>query len=156
MTIPSIDNRGLLPPGIYQAGWNDVYYRFGFTFDRFMLIRNAHDFSVQELAVFQDAQLFLAGSMISDNAHPEDIEMTIKINIHTLSPSLFSRYLIISSAHDRLLLVSSLDFYFSINLPGLNDFISFFQYAGKKNGIVRNINIKDKRGIIEVTQWMHE
>lgn len=156
MTIPPIDNRGLLPPGIYQAGWNDVYYRFGFTFDRFMLIRNAHDFSVQELAVFQDAQLFLAGSMISDNAHPEDIEMTIKIDIHTLSHSLFSRYLTISSAHDRLLLASSIDFYFSTNVPGLNNFVAFFQYAGKKSEIVRDINIKDKRGIIEVTQWMHE
>lgn len=153
--IPPFDERGLLPPGVHTATWTDAAVFFDGDARRMGLIANARAFALGEVApLFPLCPLYLAGSTFSDKPYPGDIEACITVPMDQLlinNGFAFAHGL--QSRHDDIKARYEVDFYVSFGMPGAPDFSVFFQYVGEKTAAMKHLAEKDKRGIIEVTQW---
>ncbi|WP_155774277.1 DUF6932 family protein [Burkholderia pseudomultivorans] len=155
--IPPFDMRGLLPAGIHSATWAEVSSYFVHDVRRTTLLSNAREFALTHLRPqFPMCPLFLAGSTFSDKPYPNDIEACLTIKRAELQlPDGWQKAFNLSGQHDSIKARYEVDFYLSIEQPGANDFSQFFQYVGDKTAAIKHLQAKDKRGIIEVTQWIH-
>lgn len=123
---------------------------------RIKLIENARSFALTTLAPnFAASPLFLAGSTFSDKPYPGDIEMTISVGMSALTPLLMSEIARLRISHDDIKRLHEVDFYVSLDVPGMPNFSEFFQYVGDKTAAIKHLHSKDKRGIIEVSKWIH-
>lgn len=152
--IPALDDRGLLPEGVHSGTWNDIHASFATNEHRVNLINNAKRFSVGSLSPLFPSQLYLAGSTFSDKPHPPDIEATIKVDPLMLTADQALLVMQLQAAHFDIKAATKVDFYVTLNHPGQNDFSQFFQYIGEKTAAAKGLNEKDKRGLVEVEQWM--
>ncbi len=153
MPIPPLDNRGLLPEGIYNANFAEIMQIFCFNHHRDMLWQQVmNGVLIEKIPVSLDYPLFLAGSFLSDKPNPGDIEMTVQINATNLvfpdTPHLFA--LCAEDERHRLKKGYRLDFYPYYAQMG-NDFSLFFQYVGDKTATLKGLAAQDKRGIVRVT-----
>lgn len=154
--IPPLDERGLLPVGIHQASWTELFDHFANDARRISLLSKAKTFALAELAPqLPMCRLILAGSTFSDKPNPGDIESTIIVSLNGLEPSKFVTAILLQARHDEIKELHEVDFYVSLDAPGANDFSQFFQYVGEKTAAVKHLEPKDKRGIVEVMQWIH-
>jgi len=151
--IPSLDNRGLLPPGIHLGTWKQVETAFATDPRRQSLIGNAKSFSLSTINSLYPSPLFLAGSTFSDKGYPNDIEATIKIDPNGLNKAQLVTLFQLQSMHSFIKNNMEIDFYVTIDKPGANDFSVFFQYVGEKTAIAKNLQPKDMRGVVEVDKW---
>ncbi|MFM0506660.1 hypothetical protein P0D80_03580 [Paraburkholderia sp. RL17-373-BIF-A] len=121
------------------------------------LIANARAFALAELApLFPTCPLYLAGSTFSDKPYPGDIEACITVSLPELQQQNgLVNALGLQVRHDSIKAQYEVDFYVSFGMPGAPDFSAFFQYVGEKTATMKHLAEKDKRGIIEVTQWTH-
>jgi hypothetical protein len=99
-----------------------------------------------------NAPTFIAGSYLSDKLLPNDIEITIELDLDFLtSQKLVAEKLIeLQKKHDWLKSKYRIDFYITFKLSGYNDFTQFFQYVGATTANAKGLDVKDKRGIIRV------
>lgn len=152
--IPSLDQRGLLPAGVHKGTWNEIESAFATDQRRQLLISNAKSFSLGHLSPLHPSPLYLAGSTFSDKVRPSDIEATIKIDPAQLSHQQLVLMLQLHSNHDAIKQATEIDFYVTLDTPGANDFSTFFQYVGEKTAAAKNLQPKDKRGVVEVETWL--
>ncbi len=75
--IPPIDARGLLPPGIHKADFDDLILRFGTTPLRRRMISDLRRWAALELPAEVVDSLLIAGSFVSEKSSPEDIDVSI-------------------------------------------------------------------------------
>lgn len=151
MPIPPLDKRGLLPEGIHDASIDEIRTRFAIStyrtalFDDFVRFMNIE---VESL----DAPIFMAGSYLSDKPLPNDIEITIEVNLELFCSQAGQKIIQLGSGdnHNRLKMQYRVDYYPSLKMPGMNDFTLFFQYVGEKTAHAKGIDTNDKRGIIRV------
>lgn len=154
--IPALDNRGLLPPGIHRATWAEVLDYFDGDVRRTSLLTRSRSFAQVELARdFGACPLLLAGSVFSDLPRPDDIESAIMVRVADLTTSTFRAALRLQGQHDNFKERLEIDFYVSLDIPGAEDFSEYFQYVGEKTAAIKHLAPKDKRGIVEVAQWIH-
>jgi hypothetical protein len=152
--IPPLDNRGLLPDGIHSGTWQQIEQAFSTDARREQLIANAKNFSLGVLSLLNPSPLYLAGSTFSDLPRPNDIEATIKCDPNKLDAAQLRLMLQLSSQHSQIKNATEVDFYVTLDVPGQNDFTEFFRYVGEKTAMKKNLKPKDKRGVVEVDQWM--
>ena len=152
--IPPLDHRGLLPAGVHLGTWKEIKAAFGTDPRREDLIGNAEKLSSTTLAQLHPSPLFLAGSTFSDKGRPNDIEATIKVDPKKLSQAQLVAVLQLQGMHDIIKNAMEVDFYVTIEQPGANDFSLFFQYVGEKTALAKNLQPKDKRGVVEVETWL--
>lgn len=152
--IPPLDDRGLLPKGIHSGTWKNIESAFSVDQRRELLISNAKDFSMGPLSLLHPSPLYLAGSTFSDKIRPGDIEATIKIDPSQLSQQQLMLAFQLQSSHDAIKQATEIDFYVTLDTPGANDFSQFFQYVGEKTAAAKNLQPKDKRGVVEVETWL--
>jgi len=152
--IPPLDHRGLLPAGVHSGTWQEVETAFATDQRRTDLIGNAKKFSTTTLAQLHPSPLFLAGSTFSDKGRPKDIEATIKVDPLKLNHAQLVAVFQLQGMHDIIKNATEVDFYVTIDQPGANDFSLFFQYVGEKTALAKNLQPKDKRGVVEVEKWL--
>lgn len=154
--IPPFDHRGLLPPGKHLASWSEIFAYFSGDARRYYLVDNARTFALNDLAPkFSTGPLYLAGSTFSDKASPGDIEMTMPLFVHQMTPTSMADAISFRANHDAIKAKYEVDFYLYLDMPGAPDFSEFFQYVGDKTAALKHLQSKDKRGIVEVSQWIH-
>ncbi|GJH05007.1 DUF6932 family protein [Paraburkholderia terrae] len=155
--IPPLDYRGLLPSGIHSAKWLELLAYFEADVRRTKLLTRAREFALAELKpALPECALFLAGSTFSDKPNPGDIEGFLVVPMSVLADgSSAQAAAVLQADHDRIKAQYEVDFYISWGLPGAPDFTAFFQYVGEKSAAMKHLQIKDKRGIIEVQEWIH-
>ncbi|ESS71940.1 hypothetical protein MGMO_83c00130 [Methyloglobulus morosus KoM1] len=151
MTLPPLDNRGLLPEGIHEADRQEIENVFCVSLYRQKLFEELIRFFQTEIQV-AGIEIFLAGSFFSDKAMPNDIEVTIPLNANKLIDPTIKHIIDLgnSQEHERLKKTYRVDFYITIELAGHNDFRQFFQYVGEKTANVKGLNSRDKRGIVKL------
>lgn len=151
MPIPPLDRRGLLPEGIHEASIDDIRTCFATSDYRIALFEGFLLFMRNEVGSV-NAPTFMAGSYLSDKLLPNDIEITIELDLDFLtSQKLVAEKLIeLQKKHDHLKSKYRIDFYITFKLSGYNDFTQFFQYVGEKTANAKGLDVKDKRGIIRV------
>lgn len=152
--IPELDDRGLLPAGIHSGTWKEIEAIFQKDHRRQKLINSARNFSSETLNPLHPAPLYLAGSTFSDKPTPGDIEATIKVDPYQLSHEQLKLMIALQTSHDQIKDATEIDFYVTLDVPGNNDFSQFFQYVGEKTATLKNLEPKDKRGIVEVKTWL--
>lgn len=154
--IPALDVRGLLPSGIHSGTWQEVEAGFGFNLHRKDLIASAKSFSFNALKPLHPSPLYLAGSTFSDKDLPPDIEATIRIDPTNLTAdqALLALQLQLQTTHDDIKKMTKVDFYVTLSVLGAPDFSQFFQYVGEKTALIKGLHEKDKRGVVEVSQWL--
>lgn len=152
--IPELDNRGLLAAGVHSGTWSEIEAVFGVDTRRMKLLSSAKSFACSKLDALYPAPLFLAGSTFSDKRHPSDIEATLKVSPKNLTHSQLVLMIDLQSSHFEIKEQTEVDFYVTLDVPGKNDFSEFFQYVGEKTAIAKNLQPKDKRGVVEVDSWL--
>jgi hypothetical protein len=156
--IPALDHRGLLPHGIHIATIDEIRAVFCFNAIREQRLESFLNFlRIELIPLGNGLDLYAAGSYLTDKPDPGDIDCTIEIpanDIHNRIP-LLNLFNDGRSQHDRGRLWNEyrVDAYPTLNFPGSNDFRDFFQYVGEKTATLKNLNEKDRKGIIKVESW---
>lgn len=150
--IPNLDARGLLPPGIHVATWQDLAAWSTSTSQRLQLFENLMQFVQVELQAWgQGLTLDVGGSFLSDKAEPPDLDATLRIPLDRVAE--FNHQLLAIGdmvAHVRIKDAYSLDFY--VTIVGLgNDFSAYLQYVGEKTAAAKYLQPQDRRGIARIT-----
>lgn len=154
--IPTLDPRGLLPPGEHTATWEEVRAAFCTNTRREILLNSVRQFVAIELAVVPgDLRLVIGGSFLTDKDDPSDIEMTVYLEVTQETLEALGQVFKLGDKtfHGYAKSQYEVDFYLSYKMPGCNDFGAFFQYVGPKTASVKQLDPREKRGIIEVVQW---
>lgn len=156
--IPPLDQRGLLPHGVHTSTLAEVEARFATNGVRELRLAELRRFIATELRPIGDGlELFAGGSYFSDKVDPGDIDCTIEIPAAYIN----DRLPLIALFNDgrsrtdkgRIWHEYRVEIYPTLVFPGHNDFKDFFQYVGEKTAALKNLNAKDRRGIIKVESW---
>jgi hypothetical protein len=157
--LPPIDHRGLLPPGVHVATLAEIDQLFATNPRRQHLLAELRRFIHERLLPSgAGLELFVCGSYFSDKADPGDIDCTVPVQI----ADVMNRLPVLALMNDGRSPTDkgatwknySVDFFVSLSgLPGMNDFVAFFQYVGIKTASLKNLNEKESRGIVKVEQW---
>jgi hypothetical protein len=152
VALPSLDHRGLLPKGEHACSFRDIEQIFLHTSQRSDLYCDVRRFIDGPLkGSGSGLRLFLGGSFFSDKPQPEDIEATVYLP--AMPPDRFAAVMGLYAMHDQHKIDYKVDFYPSIQMPGQNDFVKFFQYVGPKTASAKGIDERAARGVVEVIQW---
>lgn len=156
--IPPLDHRGLLPQGIHSATMDEIEGAFSTNYVRAQRLDSFRRFLLAEMAPCGGGlDLFIAGSYVTDKPDPGDIDCTIEIPALEIN----NRLPLINLFNDgrsksckgRIWEAYRVDAFPTLIFPGANDFRDFFQYVGEKTAKLKNLNEKDRRGIIKVESW---
>ena len=71
--IPVFNRRGVLPPGIHAADWNEFIQRFGGTARRRLLLTGLKD-ALQALSLAGCRLVYIDGSFVSEKQEPADYD----------------------------------------------------------------------------------
>ena len=151
-----LDQRGFLPEGVHNKDWR---WTESLVLDewRKTLIERAKEFCQQEFQVFQDieTELYLAGSFFSDKTHPQDIEILLHLPNDISNYNHYKKLASINTLHDKIEDDLNLDVWITTPSNTRKDFRKFFQYIGEKSAQAKDLNAKDKRGIVRIMKWHH-
>lgn len=78
MPIPEHNDDGLLPPGEWEASWDEIEKRFGTNFRRREIIAGLRHVADQ-LRAHGVKRLWLDGSFTSDKLRPNDVDVVYEI-----------------------------------------------------------------------------
>lgn len=150
MTLPGLDDRGLLPPGEHVCSIEQLEASFARSTQRRAQLWNSFKtFIATELMPWADGMdLVIGGSFLSDKAQPDDIDATLRVPL-SAPHGVLSRAVTTFgglAAHARIYGQYRVDFY--VTIVGLgNDFGVFFQYVGEKTAAQMNLYKSDLRGV---------
>ncbi len=82
--IPDYDRRGLLPPGIHDAKWDEVATRFGGTTHRIEQLRGLR-LALEHLGEAGCERVYLDGSFVTDKGVPNDYDVCWEMGGVTIS-----------------------------------------------------------------------
>lgn len=157
--IPALDARGLLPPGKSDTDWAELALRFATSTLRLSRLKELHRFIDAELmALGAGLDFYVAGSYLSDKVSPGDIDCTIVIPTHEINAripliNLFDDGRVPGLNKGRIWNEYGVEIFPTLVFPGYPDFLEFFQYVGEKTALAKNLQVKDKRGILRITSW---
>lgn len=157
MSIPALDERGLLPAGIHQGSWAEIERVFATSAHRAKLLHSAKAFICRPGEFWQAADgldLWIGGSFVTDKPTPSDIECTVALT--KVSVPLRGQLLALALCRrEDIKRDYGVDLVPTLEIAGHNDLRDFFQYVGPKTAAEKGLKVKDKRGIVQVNQWMN-
>ncbi|MCF5548850.1 MULTISPECIES: DUF6932 family protein [Pseudomonas] len=152
MALPTLDHRGLLPIGEHICRFAEIEQMFLHSTHRASLYSSVRGFIDGPLkSRGQGLRLFLGGSFFSDKQQPEDIEATVYLPV--VPPDRFAAVMELFALRDQFKRKHRVDFFPSIQMPGQNDFVRFFQYVGPKTASAKGLDERAGRGVVEVVEW---
>lgn len=158
MALPPLDQRGLLPPGIHDCTWREIEVCFCTSHYRENLYNRVRQGIREEVIPKSpdNLEFCIAGSFLSDKESPADIEVTVAVTRDDIinNPTCIDIFKLGSrEERARLKAKYKLDFIVSAPFTGHNDLRLYFQYVGDKTAASKNLDPKDKRGIVRVRSW---
>lgn len=73
MTIPSFNEHGYLPPGVYEVSWMEMMQRFG-TNQRRLQLMTGLAAALRKLAKAGCRRVIIGGSFVTDKEEPNDFD----------------------------------------------------------------------------------
>lgn len=147
MPIPNFDTNGLLPNGVYDCSLEDISTHFTWNQHRVALYGNFLTFLQKELRPHFPDPVFFDGSFVTDKEVPEDTDVVL--DLRNAPDARKWQGLVFMQQHQQRL-KADYSVHFWINLPGNNDFSSFFQYIGAKTARLKGLQPKHQKGILRV------
>ena len=77
MAIPTLQEDGYLPPGLYLATLDEMWERFGCTSERRRMLFNRLQTFVTLAQHVEALRMFVNGSYVTAKANPEDVDVVI-------------------------------------------------------------------------------
>lgn len=150
MSIPKLDEHGLLPRGIHDCTLMEIGSLFVGNSHRRNLLEKLTNCIYNEIRPLFDEPIYINGSFVTDKEHPDDIDVVL--DLRDASDGKKLKGLEFMSKHQSRLL-HEYRIHFFINLPSIaNDFADFFQYVGVKTARFKGLNPKHLKGILRVVQ----
>ncbi len=147
MAIPKLQSDGLLPSGIHSCSLDEVKSAFAWNPHRGNLYEKFLNFFWKEIRPHFPDPIYFDGSFVTDKEHPDDTDVVLDL---TAAPNdrkwLGLQYL--QQHQERIM--DEYRVHFWVNLPGQNDFSSFFQYVGVKTARTKGLNPRHLKGILRV------
>ncbi len=150
MPIPELNQYGLLPPGEHECTLDEAHERFGQTAARHKLWENLDAVLCEMRAANLSGTVYINGSFVTDKPAPADVEITLDVRKEDIEKQGLA-YMFYHRNHARLKHERCIDWY--PTLPASNDFISFFQYIGRKTALAKGLSQRATKGILKVTVW---
>lgn len=158
--LPALDNRGLLPEGVHAAGMADLEAMFAMNALRTHLLSEFRRFLRDHLIRMGGGlELYMCGSYLTDKVAPGDIDCTIEIPIADVSAHAPLLQLLddgrSNAAKGWIWDNYHVDVWPTLTgIPGVPNFLAFFQYVGLKSAAIKSLAQTDKRGVVRVEQWI--
>uniref|UniRef100_E6PP52 Uncharacterized protein n=1 Tax=mine drainage metagenome TaxID=410659 RepID=E6PP52_9ZZZZ len=147
--IPALDDRTLLPPGVWDCTLVEVQDQFCWNAHRQHLWRLFLRFlAVEIVPMHLGCPLYIDGSFTRAKVLPDDIDVVVDLagidDVRALSLGLALRL-----RHDAIKTAYHVDVW--ARHPMLpHDFAAYFQYAGDKCAAELNLQPRDPKGILRV------
>ncbi|HVZ55783.1 MAG TPA: hypothetical protein VG870_03910 [Chitinophagaceae bacterium] len=141
----------LLPPGIHDASWSDIYQRYGLTPWRIELLDGLKN-GLDHLFTLGCPQVFLDGSFVTAKPKPNDYEVVWDPRF--VDPYKIDPVFLDFSTGTKSQKAKYMGEYFPSTYVEANSgrpFIEFFQTdtdSGQRKGIIRVLNFLSKGGAI--------
>lgn len=147
MPVPKFNKYGLLPAGIHICTLGEIQEIFCWNIQRQAIWNGLIEFLRYLKSMDLAYPVYLDGGFSTDKDYPEDIDLAHDVTAamgynQYRSAKLFMQH--------RNSIKQSYHVDFCTNLPGNNDFASFFQYAGPKTALIKGLNKKTPKGILRV------
>jgi len=146
MPIPDFDKYGLLPAGVHDCMLADVQSQLCWNSHRVTLCQLFQAFLV-ELRQHINQPILLDGSFVTDKEFPDDTDVVLDL-VNAPEAVMWMGLGFMVSHQSRIL--SQYRVHFWVTLPGLKDFIQYFQYLGVKSATSKGLNSKHRKGILRV------
>lgn len=148
MTIPALDQQGLLPVGTHDCSLDEIELSFCWNIQRRKLFDRLRDFLTQIWAPLGiQAPLWVDGSFTRRKEVPEDIDVVADVS--HLDTQAVAPVIYLFFERERLKNEYQVDFW--VKHPLLpNDLTQFFCYAGTKAAAELGIDSKQIKGILRI------
>lgn len=153
--IPKFDNRGLLPEGVHLCTLAELRVWASSVPDahhRLALLDRFESFLKDVIAPIASGwPIVIDGSFVTDKKKPNDIDFALDLRDCRDEKILGCAYIALMIGHQSNMATYLVDGY--PILPCNNDFQAFFCYIGQKTAQVKNLDKKDRKGILRIEQW---
>ena len=147
MSIPDLDEHGLLPVGIHDCSVEEMKARFGWNEHRQQMICSFVQFLTSEIRNVFDHPVYADGSFVTDKEHPNDIDVVLDIrDADDAQQSLGLEFW--SERQACIRNRYHVDFW--INLQDKNDFAAFFQYIRTETAKFKGLDHRHRKGILRI------
>lgn len=147
MPIPNLDMHGLLPHGVHRCSLGEIGARFTWNQHRALLFSRFINFLSNELRPKFPDPFFFDGSFVTDKETPEDTDVVLDL-CNAPDARKWQGFEYMRNHQSRIMTDYSVHFW--VNLPGNNDFSSFFQYVGVKTAYMKGLQPSHKKGILRI------
>ena len=151
MSIPALDDHGLLPAGIHDCSVEEMRASFGWNEHRQELIRRFTCFLSNEICGVFDCPVYADGSFVTDKKCPNDIDVVLELQ--GASDGERWRGLVFMQEHqERIRGQYRVDFWINFRDANLhtNDFVAFFQYVEPKAAKFKGLESRHSKGILRI------
>ena len=147
MSIPDLDEHGLLPVGIHDCSVEELRAMFGWNEHRQRLIFCFAQFLMLEVRNMFDQPVYADGSFVTDKEHPNDIDVVL--DLRDADDAKQSQGLEFWSEHQVCIKCRyHVDFW--INLPDRGDFADYFQYIRTETARFKGLDHRHRKGILRI------
>jgi len=147
MSIPQLQQNGLLPSGVHDCTIEDIRTTFTWNQHRQQLFDSFVNFLKTELRPLFPDPIYFDGSFVTDKVTPDDTDVVLDL---TNAPDERKwRGLQFMKEHQTRIR-SDYGVHFWVNLPGNSDFAEFFQYVGVKTARAKGLHPLHYKGILRV------
>ena len=147
MSIPLFESTGLLPSGVHNCSLDDIAHGLTWNDHRADLYDKFLAFLRSELRPAFPYPIYFDGSFVTDKELPDDTDVVLDLT-NAPDDRKWQALMFMQQHQERVM--DNYCVHFWINLPGNNDFTSFFQYVGVKTARTKGLNPKHLKGILRV------
>lgn len=151
MPIPELDAHGLLPAGVHDCSLEEMTAKFAWNDHRERMVRSFARFLRTEIIDVFDFPVYADGSFVTDKERPEDIDVVLEL-LDAGDAQKWRGFAFMQEHQVRVRQEYGVDFW--VNLPGGNNFATFFQYAGHKTAKFKGLDHKQAKGILRIHEHL--
>lgn len=151
MSIPALDDHGLLPAGVHDCSVEEVQASFGWNEHRRALIRGFSRFLSNEIFGVFDYPVYADGSFVTDKKRPDDIDVVLELRRASDAES-WRGFILMHEHRERIRGQYGVDFWVNVRGigQGIRDFVAFFQYVGQKTAKFKGLESRHPKGILRI------
>lgn len=151
MSIPTLNDHGLLPAGIHDCSVEDMQASFGWNEHRRKLICGFSQFLSNEISGVFDYPVYADGSFVTDEKCPNDIDVVLELRGASDAES-WRGLMFMQEHQERIRGEYRVDFWVNFRSANrrANDFVAFFQYLGHKTAKFKGLESTHAKGILRV------
>ena len=150
MPIPSFDQFGLLPHGIYDCTESEIIDRYCAANNNRLIIWDLFKEFIQQPQTFSwPNHIYIDGGFTSNKSVTKDIDVVIDIS-HLNDAEAFGALVWLSANKQSIMDAYKVDFWIKHGLIQ-NDLIDYFQYVKEEDALAKGMPTGSKKGLLRMS-----